>query len=185
MIEKNRALGEILLPREQIRSRVTELGRQISTDYAGSKLAAIVTLRGSFIFAADLVRQLSPKLSVQVDFLAASSYGNQTTSSGRLDISQDFQADLAGRPVLIIEDIVDTGETLKAIRDLVLVRQPRSVEIVTLLRKDHKQIRDLPIKYIGFSVPDVFVVGYGLDFAQMYRHLADIRILEYTTAASD
>jgi hypoxanthine phosphoribosyltransferase len=163
---------------------VAELGRQISIDYAGSKLVAVVVLRGGFIFAGDLVRQMDPDLGLRVDFVAASSYGNQTTSSGRVEIRPEIQLGVTGRPILIIEDIVETGRTLKALRDSILAQGAESVNVVSLLLKEHRQVEDLTIKYIGFSIPDVFVVGYGLDFAQMYRHFSDIRRLETTDPVS-
>ena len=184
MAEDEPTLGKVLIPSDRIKARVAELGQQISVDYAGRGLMAVVVLRGGFIFAGDLLRQLHPELPVQVDFVAASSYGNQTTPSGRVEIEREIQLDMAGRPVLIIEDIIETGQTLKVLRDSILDRQAGSVDVVTLLLKEHRQVEDLTIKYIGFSIPDEFVVGYGLDFAQMYRHLADIRVLGSRAAAS-
>ena len=184
MANNQTALGRILIPSDRIKSRVAELSQHISFDYTGSGMVAIVVLRGGFIFGADLVRQLHPELPVQVDFVVASSYGNQTTPSGPVEIEREVQLDMAGRPVLIIEDIIETGQTLRVLRDSILARQAGSVHIVTLLRKEHREVEDLTIKTIGFSIPDVFVVGYGLDFSQMYHHLPDIRILEFSEAAS-
>jgi hypoxanthine phosphoribosyltransferase len=154
------------------------LGQQISVDYSGRELVAVAVLRGSFVFAGDLVRQIDPKISLRMDFIAASSYGDRTNSSGHVEINQQLQVDISGRSVLIIEDIVETGRTLRAIQDTLWAADPDSVRTVTLLYKEGPDNRDLTLDYVGFRIPNVFVVGYGLDFAQMHRHLPDIRLLE-------
>ena len=159
-----------------IQERVAELGRQISADYRGDKVVATIILKGAFIFASDLLRQIDPGLNVEIDFVRASSYGDDTVSSGRVVLEGPDPALVADQKVLVIEDIVDTGHTLKALTSRIKAMGARSVEIAALLSKDRNP--DAPyVRYLGFHIPDVFVVGYGLDYAQNYRHLPDIRVL--------
>jgi hypoxanthine phosphoribosyltransferase len=153
------------------------MGAQLTVDYRDTGFLALVVLRGSFIFAADLLRQVDDDLPVHVDFVRASSYGNATESTGRVEIPETFTSSLAHRHVLIVEDIVDTGRTLDAICNRVAESKPATVRVAALLHKKDKSVLAFPLAYVGFHIPDVFVVGYGLDYAEAYRHLSDIRIL--------
>ena len=168
---------DVLISGKQIAIRVTELAREISTDYANAEMVALVVLRGGFVFAADLVRALAPEVEVMIDFMSVRSYGEGTSSSGQARLVHDSDLSLEGKDVLIIEDIVETGLTLDFIRERVEARGAKSVRFVTLLEKTGNGESGQPLDYVGFRIPDVFVVGYGLDFAQRYRHLPDIRVL--------
>lgn len=170
--------GRILIPQARIAERVRELGRQISSDYAGSDLLAVGVLRGSVVFAADLLRALEPEIRVRVDFVRAGSYGDGTTSRGEVTVGETDHLVSAGGNVLIVDDVVDTGRTLRVLQEKFRAAGPRSLRTAALLDKQAPRTDDCPIDYIGFSIPDVFVVGYGLDYAQRYRHLPDIRVLE-------
>jgi hypoxanthine phosphoribosyltransferase len=165
-----------LISAAEIRARVAEMSREISTDYGNRTIVAIIVLKGAFIFASDLVRQIDQDLDLEVDFVRASSYGADTVSSGRVVLEGPDPALVAGHDVLLIEDIVDSGLTMGALIRRIQSMGPASVEIAALLSKDRE--RDAPaVRYLGFHVPDVFVVGYGLDYAQKYRHFPDIRVL--------
>ncbi len=166
----------VLLSREKIQKRVQELGEQITNEYQGKSLVLACILRGSFIFAADLARQI--RLPAQVEFLAASSYHSGTESTGNVQIRQDFEIDIAGSHVLLVEDIMDTGLTLLRLTRMLSVRNPASLKIVTLLDKPERRKVDITPDYYGFEIPDKFVVGYGLDFNGKYRNLPDICILK-------
>ncbi len=170
----------VLLSAEQIRSRVTELGAAIDTDYPeterGPRLHLVVALKGACFFASDLARAI--RRDVSIDFIGASSYGAATETSGRIRITKHLDDDIAGLDVLLVEDIVDTGLTAKFIERLLLKRAPRSLRIVTLLDKSSRRIEPVKLSYVGFEVLDEFVVGYGLDFDGRYRNLPDIRVLE-------
>ena len=169
-------IQEVLISTEQLRQRVAEMARQITEDYAGRTPIVIGILRGSFIFMADLVRQLD--LPVVLDFMSASSYGAQTMSSGLVDIRLDLSEDIAGRDVIVIEDILDTGNTLSKIIKELEGRKPASIAICTLLDKPERRKKDIKADYVGFTIPDAFVVGYGLDYDQRYRHLPYIGVLK-------
>ena len=163
--------GTVHISRKEIQNRTVELGREISADYKGKELLIVVLLRGSFIFAADLVRAID--CDIIVDFMKVSSYmGKQ--SSGEVRILKELDENVHGRHVLIVEDIVDTGLTLNKILELLKSRNPRSMEICTLLSKPSQRVLDVYSKYIGFEIENKFVVGYGLDYDQRYRHLPDI-----------
>jgi hypoxanthine phosphoribosyltransferase len=177
------SIGRRLISSDQIQTRVTEIGRQISAHYAGSDLLAVTVLRGGFIFAADLLRKLERTLRVRIDFISASSYLDQTVSSGRVQIGAELGLPLQGSHVLIVEDIVDSGRTLKLLQDKIAAQGPASVRTVALLDKDVQRNQECALDYIGFSIPNVFVVGYGLDHAQMYRHLPDIHVLDSPAGA--
>ncbi|NLY39719.1 MAG: hypoxanthine phosphoribosyltransferase [Firmicutes bacterium] len=163
---------EVLLSATQIAQRVKEMGEEISRDYAGKKLLLICVLKGAIIFASDLMRSLT--IPVEIDFIAVSSYGADTSSSGVVRILKDLDQSIQGKDVLIVEDIVDTGLTLNYLRDTLLRRQPRSIRVATLLDKPSRRKVDFDPDYRGFVIPDHFVVGYGLDWNQRYRNLADI-----------
>lgn len=171
------AIGRMLIPAAEIHTRISGLARRISDDYAGVGLLALTVLRGGFVFGADLIRRMDPAIAVQVDFLRAGSYGDGTTSSGRVDVEHPPPVD--GRDVLIVEDIVDTGRTLTSLQERIRDRGARSLRTVTLLDKEGRPDRRCTLDYVGFRIPDLFVVGYGLDYAQMYRHLPDIHVLNH------
>jgi hypoxanthine phosphoribosyltransferase len=156
----------------QIRARVEELGCRITADYDGHSLVLVCVLKGSFVFAADLVRAIA--LPLRVEFLGVQSYGNGTESTGVVQITQDLTRPLDGEDVLVVEDIVDTGLTLTYIADLLRQRRARSVKVCALLEKPSRLKSPMHIDYVGFTIDDVFVVGYGLDCAQKYRNLPEI-----------
>lgn len=169
-------IQEIVLSEEEIKARVAELGAQISEDYKGEPLVVITILRGGAIFATDLVRSI--KLPLELDFMAVSSYGSGTTSSGRVQILKDLSSSIEGKHVLIAEDILDTGVTLSHLMAVLQHRNPLSIEIAALLKKQGTQKVDINCKYVGFDCPDAFIVGYGLDYAERYRNLPYIGVLD-------
>ena len=169
-------IKDVILSEERIRERVRELGAQISRDYAGRSILLIAVLRGAALFMADLAREIS--VPVELDFMAVSSYGSATKSSGVVRILKDLDETIEGREVLVVEDILDTGLTLKYLLKNLASRKPASLEVVALLNKEGKQRVPISCKYVGFSIPDEFVVGYGLDFAERYRNLPYIGVLE-------
>jgi hypoxanthine phosphoribosyltransferase len=169
---------EVLLDEEKIHRRVKELAAQISADYRGRPLHLLGILKGSWVFMADLIRHLD--LEVTVDFLGFSSYGDGQTTSGQVRITKDLDASIEGMDVLVVEDILDTGHTFQYLRGLLTRRKPKSMKVVTLLDKPSRRINPVTADYIGFTIPDAFVVGYGLDFAQKYRGLPDVRVLHLT-----
>lgn len=163
------ALDRILLDEQSIQERVRELGREIGAYYDGREPLAIGILNGAVIFMADLVRAMS--IPVDFEFMAVSSYGDATESSGVVRINKDLDTAISGRDVLIVEDIVDSGLTLSYLRDLLVRRNPADIRITALFRKDRTDARDVPIDWVGFEIPNEFVVGYGLDVAGRYRNL--------------
>jgi hypoxanthine phosphoribosyltransferase len=167
---------DVLFPAEQIRARVAELGARISRDYAGQSLVLLCVLKGSFIFAADLARHID--LPLRIEFLGVQSYGDNTESSGVVQITLDLSRPIAGEHVLLVEDIVDTGLTLEYLMDQLRRRGPGSVRVCALLHKPARVRNPISIDYLGFTIDDVFVVGYGLDWAQQYRNLPDIAIVK-------
>jgi len=169
-------IGNVLFPEETIRARVAELGRELSREYAGKSPILVNILKGGFIFLADLVRAMD--VPCEMDFMVVSSYEDKTVSSGVVRILSDLGLNIGGRHVLIVEDIVDTGLTLEYIRELLLARNPASLRIVTLLDKTERRLVDVPLDWVGFEIPDEFVVGYGLDYAQRYRNLPYITVLD-------
>jgi hypoxanthine phosphoribosyltransferase len=166
----------VLITSEQIQQRVRELAAQIEADYPEGPLYVISVLKGAFIFVADLVRALK-RHSVRIEFMGISSYGNAKTSSGQVKVTRDLDVNIEGQHVLIVEDIVDSGVTLNYLTRLLEQRHPKSLEIATLLDKPERRINPVRVKYTGFQIPDEFVVGYGLDYAEDYRNLNDIRVL--------
>jgi hypoxanthine phosphoribosyltransferase len=167
---------KILYSAEEIAKRVRELGARITEDYRGRSLVLLAVLKGSFVFAADLARAID--LPLTMEFLGVQSYGNSTESSGVVRITLDLARSIEGEDVLIVEDIVDTGLTSAYLLEQIGAKRPRSVKLCTLLHKPSRTVRKVPIDYLGFSVPDVFVVGYGLDHAQRHRNLPDLRVVE-------
>lgn len=159
-----------------IERRVNELGQQISRDYTGKRLTMLVVLKGSFIFAADLVRAINLPLSVE--FIGLRSYGERVTTSGVVQITMDVKHPLVGEDVLIVEDIVDTGLTLDYLMKNLATRNPASIRLASLLHKPSRTKVEVPISYLGFEIPDKFVVGYGLDYAGKYRNLKEIGYLD-------
>lgn len=164
---------EVLLDKEAIAHRVRELGAQISADYRGRPVRLVGVLKGAWVFLADLVRCLD--LEVTVDFLAFTSYDDGAESSGTVKITKDLDQPIAGLDVLVVEDILDTGRTFEYLLSVLEAHKPRSIKVVTLLDKPSRRLRPVQADYVGFTIPDVFVVGYGLDHAQQYRNLPDIR----------
>ena len=170
--------AEVLIAREQIAARVSVLASEISKKYDGQSLTVIGILRGAVIFMADLVREISPSVNVVMEFMKAASYGASTTSSGKVTISQGTGIAVKGRNILIVEDIVDSGRTLNALKETLLGKNVSSLKIATLLDKPERRVVDIDVDYCGFQVPDEFVVGYGLDYNQRYRNLPYIGILK-------
>lgn len=166
---------EVLFDETQIRERVRELGQQITRDYQGEEIYGICLLKGSLVFAADLIRNI--ELDVQIDMMRASSYEG-TESTGSVKILQDLDADIEGRNVLVIEDIVDTGRTLSKILNLLKFRNPKSLKVCSFLNKPCRRVIEIPIDYCGHEIEDHFVVGYGLDLNEYYRNLPYIGIFE-------
>ena len=169
-------MQEILFTPEALARRVKGLADQITQDYAGKSPLIVGTLRGSFVFMADLVRQIN--LPLTVDFLSASSYGSGTESSGQVKLKLDLADDISGRDVLIIEDIVDSGNTLSKLLPELQKRGPASLKVCALLDKPERRVLPFQANYVGFTIPDAFVVGYGLDFDQHYRQLPYIGVLK-------
>ncbi len=170
-------IDHILIDEERLQTRIKELAEAIEADYKDvDNLLLLCVLKGAYIFLSDLSRLLD--LPHEVDFMAISSYGSGTTSSGAVRIVLDLKEDIAGRHVLIVEDIIDSGRTLDYMRRNLLARSPASLRICTLLNKPTRRQVDVPVDYTGFDIPDEFVVGYGLDFAQLYRNLPFIAVLK-------
>lgn len=168
---------KILLTQEQLKERIARMGKQISTDYdANEQIIAVGILKGSVIFMADLVREIQK--SVELEFMAVSSYGASTKSSGAVKILKDLDIDISGKNVLIIEDIIDSGITLSYLKEMLLRRNPKSLRICTLLNKPERRKSEVKVDYIGFDIPDEFVIGYGLDYDNKYRNLPYIGILK-------
>lgn len=169
-------IHEILIPSEDIQRRVAELGREISTDYKDTVPILVSILKGGVVFQADLMRRLS--ILHEIDFLSVSSYNGGTQSTGVVKILKDLQNSITGRDVLLVEDIVDTGLTLTYLRTILEARNPRSLKVCTLLNKVDARLQDVPIEYVGFDIPNEFVIGYGLDYDEKYRHLPFIGIMK-------
>jgi hypoxanthine phosphoribosyltransferase len=166
-----------LFSAEKISTRITELGQQIARDYDGKELVLVAVLKGSFVFLADLARAI-PSDQVRVEFLGVQSYGDETKSSGVVQITSDLTRPVDGKHVLLVEDIVDTGLTMHYIIDLLKTRHPQSVKLCALLHKPSRTKIETQIDYLGFTIEDLFVIGYGLDYAQRYRNLPYIGIME-------
>jgi hypoxanthine phosphoribosyltransferase len=169
------AIGEVLVKSEDLQRRIGELGAEISRDYAERDLVMVGVLKGAVLFIADLMRQLT--VPCEIDFMAVSSYGSETDSSGVVRILKDLDSPIEGRDVLIVEDIIDSGLTLQYLLRNLRARNPRSVEVCALLTKPDRRRVELPIRYVGFEIPNRFVIGYGLDYAQRYRNLSYVAVL--------
>lgn len=169
-------IDEILISEDTIAGRVRELGGQITTDYAGKELVLVGVLKGALMFIVDLSRCID--LPLEMDFMAVSSYGKSTDSSGVVRIVKDLDATIENRDVLVVEDIVDTGLTLRYICEVLRARNPGSLRVCALLNKRKARKADVKLDYVGFEIPDRFVVGYGLDYAELYRNLSFIGILK-------
>ncbi len=169
-------IGEVLVTSEDLARRVQELGAEISRDYEGRDLVMVGVLKGAVMFIADLMRQLT--VPCEVDFMALTSYGSSTDSSGVVRILKDLDAPIEGRDVLIVEDIIDSGLTLQYLMRNLKVRSPRSLEVCALLTKPERRRVDLPTRYVGFEIPNRFAIGYGLDHSQKYRNLDYVAVLE-------
>ena len=172
----NQDIEKILVTEDELRTIAHKLGEQITKDYAGKKLLVVGVLKGSIYFLTDLSRYID--LPCQLDFIQASSYGAGTESSGTITIIKDIAQDLSGFDVLLVEDILDTGKTLKHICDMLSKRNPESIAVVTLLDKPARRVADIRADYVGVDVPNEFVVGYGLDYDQYYRNLPYIGVLK-------
>ncbi len=166
----------ILYTEEQLKARVKELGAQITADFAGQELVLVCILRGSYIFMSDLSRAID--LPLTVDFMAVSSYGSGTTSSGQVEIRKDLSDPIEGKHLMIVEDILDTGNTLFYLKDVLEARRPASITLCTLMDKPDRRKKPVAADYVGFTIPDAFVVGYGLDYDEKYRNLPYVGILK-------
>lgn len=169
-------IQEVLLTQQMLADKVAELGAEITRDYADKEIFAIGILRGAVVFMADLIRAI--ERPVQIDFMAVSSYGAQADSSGIVRILKDLDSSIEGKHVLIIEDIIDSGQTLSYLIKNLTERKPASIQLCTLMNKPERRKVELPVKYVGFEIPNEFVVGYGLDYAERYRNLPYLGILK-------
>lgn len=176
MREMDKDILEVFYSEEQLKEKVAELGAAITRDYQGKAPVLVSVLRGSYIFMADLTRSID--LPCTVDFMSVSSYGKGTTSSGQVKIIKDLSEPIEGKDLIIVEDILDSGNTLFYLRDVLSARKPASISICTLLDKPERRTKPIKADYSGFEVPDAFVVGYGLDYAEKYRNLPYIGVLK-------
>ncbi len=166
---------KVLFNRQQIAQRVAEMGAQITRDFQGQSIIFVGVLKGASLFLSDLARHVD--LDATFDFISVSSYGNGTQSSGEVRLNKDVDQSMAGKNIILVEDILDTGLTLSYLRSVFLNHNPRALKIAALLDKAPRRIRPVPVDYVGFVIPDEFVVGYGMDYAERYRNLPDICIL--------
>ena len=169
-------IQEVLFSDEQLKNRVREIAQQITADYQGKEIMLISVLRGSFVFMADLCRAID--LPCTLDFMAVSSYGKGTKSSGQVQITKDLSEDISDRHIIVVEDILDRGNTLSYMLKILENRHPASIRLCTLLDKPDRRVKPVEVHYSGFTIPDAFVVGYGLDYAEKYRNLPYIGILK-------
>ena len=169
-------IQEVLFSEEQLKNRVREIAQQITADYQGKEIMLISVLRGSFVFMADLCRAID--LPCTLDFMAVSSYGKGTKSSGQVQITKDLSEDISDRHIIVVEDILDSGNTLSYLLKILENRHPASIRLCTLLDKPDRRVKPVEVHYSGFTIPDAFVVGYGLDYAEHYRNLPYIGILK-------
>jgi hypoxanthine phosphoribosyltransferase len=173
--ELERGVGEILITADELQSRIRELGREVTDDYAGRELLLVGVLKGAVFFMADLMRHLS--VPCEIDFMAISSYGASTDSSGVVRILKDLDINIEGRHVLVVEDIIDSGLTLSYLVRNLESREPASLEVCALLTKTARREIEVEVRYVGFEIPNKFVIGYGLDFAERYRNLPYVGVL--------
>jgi hypoxanthine phosphoribosyltransferase len=167
---------KVLISESDVDARIEELGKQISEDYAGKQVHLICILKGSVFFMCELAKRIT--VPVSMDFMSVSSYGDGTSSSGIVKIAKDLDETLEGKEVIVIEDIIDSGRTLYYLMDVLMQRRPKSMKLCTLLDKPDRRVKDVKVDYVGFAIPDEFVVGYGLDYAQKYRNLPYIGVVE-------
>src|SRR5262245_9732714 len=175
-MELEHAVTDILIDRDALQQRIAELGEEISADYAGRDLLLVGVLKGAVFFMADLMRSLT--IPCEIDFMAISSYGDSTDSSGVVRILKDLDINIEGREVLVVEDIIDSGLTLSYLMRNLEAREPATLEICALLTKPERREIDVPVRYVGFEIPNRFVIGYGLDFAERYRNLPYVGVLD-------
>jgi hypoxanthine phosphoribosyltransferase len=162
-------INDVMFSELEIKQRVKKLAEEIEKDFHNEPIYLIIVLKGSFIFAADLVREM--KGDIKVDFISVSSYGDETETSGKVRLLKDLDANITNQNVVVVEDIIDSGLTLNFLRDHLKTHKPKQIKICTLLDKPERRKVELPVDYVGFVIPDEFIVGYGIDYAQMYRHL--------------
>ena len=167
---------KVMISEEEVDAKIAELGKKISEDYAGKQVHLICILKGSVFFTCELAKRIT--VLVTLDFMSVSSYGDGTASSGIVKIAKDLDETLEGKNVIVIEDIIDSGRTLYYLLDVLQKRQPSSLKLCTLLDKPDRRVKDVKVDYVGFEIPDEFVVGYGLDYAQKYRNLPYIGVVE-------
>jgi hypoxanthine phosphoribosyltransferase len=174
--ELERAVTDVLIDSDTLQNRIAELGEEVSSDYAGRDLLLVGVLKGAVFFMADLMRRLT--IPCEIDFMAISSYGDGTDSSGVVRILKDLDINIDGRDVLVVEDIIDSGLTLSYLMRNLEAREPASLEICALMTKPERREIDVPVRYVGFEIPNRFVIGYGLDFAERYRNLPYVGVLD-------
>jgi hypoxanthine phosphoribosyltransferase len=175
--------GKPIVTQEEVRTRIRELGRQITLDYAQKDLVLIGILKGAFAFYADLARAI--RLPLRVDFLVVSSYSKKAMQSANIKILTELTEDIAGRDVLLVEDIVDSGRTLQHLRKILSTRKPKSIKVCALLNKPDRREVEVTVDYVGFNIPNKFVIGYGLDYQQKYRNLPYLAVLDQVDEAAD
>jgi len=176
MSTMERIFGRPIVTQEQMRTRIRELGRQISTDYAGKDLVLVGVLKGAYAFYADLARAI--RIPVRVDFLVVTSYGSRVTSSGKVKLVTELTENIKGKDVLLVEDIVDSGLTIQHLLKSLARKKPKSLKVCTLLSKPDRRVVDVEVEYVGFKIPNRYVVGYGLDYRQKYRNLPYLAVLD-------
>jgi hypoxanthine phosphoribosyltransferase len=169
-------IRDVMISENEIRERVKKLAEQIENEFNNEAIVLIVVLKGSFVFAADLIREM--KGDIKVDFISVSSYGDETETSGKVRLLKDLDANITNQNVVVVEDIIDSGLTLHFLRDHLKTHKPKQIKICTLLDKPERRKVNLPVDYVGFVIPDEFIVGYGIDYAQMYRNLPHISTVE-------
>ena len=178
-----RMFGRPIVTQEQMRARIRELGRQISTDYAGKELVLVGVLKGAYAFYADLARAI--RIPVRVDFIVVTSYGARAKTSGKVKLVTELTEEIKGKDVLLVEDIVDSGLTVQHLMKSLAKKKPRSIKICTLLSKPERRVVDVQVEYVGFKIPNQYVVGYGLDYQQKYRNLPYLAVLDQTDETDD
>ena len=176
MYDMNCDIDHILVSEQQLKGKVAQLGAAISRDYAGRDLLLVSILKGAVVFMADLMRAVT--IPCGIDFMVVSSYGSGTSTSGLVKIIKDLDQDLSGKDVLIVEDIIDSGRTLSYLIEILKQRHPSTLRLCTLLDKPERRVKDVKVDYVCFNIPDEFVVGYGLDYAQKYRNLPYVGVIE-------
>lgn len=182
-LTKSNILGKILFPSSELKNRISELGEQITEDYKGKEILLVSVLRGGIIFLSDLIKKID--LALSIDFMSISTYGINEDISGIVRITKDLEDSIEGKDVLIVEDIIDTGLTMSYLLRNLKSRYPNSISICTLLNRDVRRIADIDIKYVGFSIGEKYIVGYGLDYKQKFRNLESIYELNIDTVKRD